>query len=224
MGQKEKQKKSRKVGIFVAHPDDETLWAGGSILMHPEWKCFIFTLCRRSDPDRFRRFFEAVKLLKAGGKMGDLDDGPDQRPLDETNINKTIINLIRGRTFDLLITHSPRGEYTRHRRHEEIGKALLSLWGNSEIQTKEMWFFAYEDGQGAYLPHAERNAHRTFHLPKPVWERKYYVITDIYGFSLNSWEAQTSPKIEAFWCFDSPKSLNKWFLNKEKKIENIGPL
>jgi hypothetical protein len=109
-----------------------------------------------------------------------------------------LINLIKGSRFDLVITHSPWGEYTRHRRHEEIGKALLSLWGSREIQTKEMWLFAYEDGQGAYYPHVERNAHRTFLLPKPVWERKYHILTDIYGFSYNSWEAQTAPNVDPY--------------------------
>ena len=198
MGQREKQKKSRKVGIIVAHPDDEILWTGGSILIHPEWECFIYTLCRRSDPDRSHKFFKVVQLLKATGKMADLEDGPDQRPLAETNIYKTIINLIKGSRFDLVITHSPWGEYTRRRRHEEIGKALLSLWGSREIQTKEMWLFAYEDGQGAYYPHAERNAHRTFFLPKPVWERKYHILTDIYGFSYNSWETQTAPNVDPY--------------------------
>ena len=44
--------------------------------------------------------------------MADLEDGPDQRPLAETNIYKTIINLIKGSRFDLVITHSP-GESTR---------------------------------------------------------------------------------------------------------------
>ena len=156
--------------------------------------------------------------------MADLEDGPDQRPLAEIHIYETILNLIKGKRFDLVITHSPWGEYTRHRRHEEIGKALLFLWGSREIQAKEMWLFAYEDGQGDYFPHAERNAHRTFLLPKSVWKRKYHIITDIYGFSYNSWEAQTSPKVEAFWCFDSPKSIHKWFLKKETENENIGPL
>ena len=38
--------------VIVAHPDDETLWAGGTILMHPETHWTILTLCRTSDPDR----------------------------------------------------------------------------------------------------------------------------------------------------------------------------
>jgi LmbE family N-acetylglucosaminyl deacetylase len=34
---------TKNVAIIVAHPDDETLWAGGTILNHPSWKCFIIS-------------------------------------------------------------------------------------------------------------------------------------------------------------------------------------
>jgi LmbE family N-acetylglucosaminyl deacetylase len=44
--------KSKTVAVIVAHPDDETLWAGGTILSHPTWNCFIISLCSGSDPDR----------------------------------------------------------------------------------------------------------------------------------------------------------------------------
>ena len=33
----------RRVAVIVAHPDDETLWAGGLLLAHPEWTTFIAT-------------------------------------------------------------------------------------------------------------------------------------------------------------------------------------
>jgi LmbE family N-acetylglucosaminyl deacetylase len=29
-------KENNKCAVIVAHPDDETLWAGGLMLMHPE--------------------------------------------------------------------------------------------------------------------------------------------------------------------------------------------
>ena len=47
--------------------------------------------------------------------MGDLDDGPEQKPLDETEVQGTIQKLLPHRHFDLVISHNPTGEYTRHR-------------------------------------------------------------------------------------------------------------
>ena len=61
--------------IVAAHPDDEVLWAGGTVLMHPSWNWYILTLCRGSDPDRAPRFHRVLEIFHAAGSMGDLDDG-----------------------------------------------------------------------------------------------------------------------------------------------------
>jgi LmbE family N-acetylglucosaminyl deacetylase len=37
-------KKSISVVLIVAHPDDETLWAGGTMLNHPLWNFFVVCL------------------------------------------------------------------------------------------------------------------------------------------------------------------------------------
>lgn len=42
----------KKVALIVAHPDDETLWAGGAILSNPSPEYFIISLSRRSDTER----------------------------------------------------------------------------------------------------------------------------------------------------------------------------
>jgi LmbE family N-acetylglucosaminyl deacetylase len=34
----EYKNRTKNVAIIVAHPDDETLWAGGTILNHPYWR------------------------------------------------------------------------------------------------------------------------------------------------------------------------------------------
>lgn len=119
---------SKTAAVIVAHPDDETLWAGGTILSQAARNWFIASLCRASDVDRAPRFMRALQDLGADGKMSDLDDGPEQKPLSENEIQETILHLLPQRHFDLIISHNPAGEYTRHLRHEELGRAVIMLW------------------------------------------------------------------------------------------------
>ncbi|MHC4153214.1 MAG: PIG-L deacetylase family protein [Planctomycetota bacterium] len=195
----------RSCAVIVAHPDDETLWAGGTILMHPEAKWTIITLCRKDDKDRALKFYRALKEYGATGLMGDLDDGPEQEPLESNRIQDKILSLLPSDSFDLIITHSCEGEYTRHLRHEETARAVLELWKKGKIWTTELWSFAYEDNEGKYLPQPIQDAHLFVELPQEIWQEKKKIITGIYGFGEDSFEAMTTPKQEAFWCFEWPK-------------------
>jgi LmbE family N-acetylglucosaminyl deacetylase len=191
-------KKNSKCVVIVAHPDDETLWAGGLMLMHPYVKWTIMTLCRKSDPDRASRFFKALEKYKANGFMADLDDGPEQKPLDTNQVQQTIELLLPSKNYDIIITHSTSGEYARHLRHEETAKAVVSLWKANRFTAGQLWTFAYEDGNRKYLPRAIKNADLLVGLNEEIWRKKYDIITEIYGFDKNSFEAKTTPKEEAF--------------------------
>ena len=197
----------KNAAVVVAHPDDETLWTGGTILMLPEVQWTILTLCRKSDADRSPKFYKAMKILRAKGIMGDLEDGPEQIPLDCNEAQCAIIKLLPCFSFDLIITNGPKGEYTRHRRHEETGKAVTALWENGKLSAREIWRFAYEDGDGKYLPKAVQDADLKIKLPNKVWQKKYDIITKIYGFGPDSFEAKTTPQKESFWCFKSNKQV-----------------
>jgi len=188
----------KTVAVIVAHPDDETLWAGGTILNNPSWECFIISLCRKNDTDRAPKFYKVLKNLNAKGIMGDLDDGAEQTPLPEKEVEKAILALLPQNHFDLIITHNPKGEYTKHLRHEEISKAVIMLWNKGTIISKELWTFAYEDGNKAYFPKAIKDASIYEILDQKIWLEKYRLITQTYGFDTHSWEAQTTPKEEAF--------------------------
>jgi LmbE family N-acetylglucosaminyl deacetylase len=203
-------KSLKSVAIIVAHPDDETLWAGGTILTHPRWNCFIISLCRKNDQDRASKFYKVLKILGAKGNMGDLDDEPEQKPLRNEVVELAILNLLPQTHFDLIITHNPQGEYTKHLRHEEISRAVISLWNKGKINTKQLWVFAYQDGNKEYYPKAIENTSIYEVLESSVWQKKYELITDIYGFEKDSWEAQTTPKTESFWQFDQAKEANEW--------------
>ena len=203
----------QSVAIIVAHPDDETLWAGGTILIHHSWKCYIISLCRKNDSDRAPKFYKVLKILNANGNMGDLDDEPEQKPLPDDEVEAAILELLPYSHFDIIITHNPHGEYTKHLRHEETGNAVISLWKAGKISTNQLWIFAHEDGQSAYYPKAVENTSVYEVLETSVWQQKYDIITNIYGFDKTSWEAQTTPKVEAFWQFSTAKEANDW-LNK----------
>ncbi len=203
------EKKTKTVAIIVAHPDDETLWAGGTLLSNPLWKCFVVSICRKNDTDRARRFFEALKIYDAEGIMGDLDDGPDQNPIDAKVIEQLILNLLPSSKFDLVITHSQSGEYTKHLRHEETSLAVLNLWQTGQLTASELWTFAYEDGNKKYYPLAVQSASVYTTLIEPIWQKKYKLITETYGFEKDSWEAKTTPVAEAFWKFTNPSEIEK---------------
>lgn len=211
---------SRRVAVIVAHPDDEILWAGGTILSQPAWRCFIATLCRASDPDRAPRFFRALNALGAEGTMSDLDDGPEQTPLAESEVRGAILRLLPQRDFDLILTHSPAGEYTRHRRHEEIGRAVIRLWHAGQLSAEEVWIFAYEDGGKQYLPRPIKTGTLYQPLPDEIWQRKYRLITQVYGFEENGFEAKTTPRAEAFWRFTNPADARHWLENKVFQSES----
>jgi LmbE family N-acetylglucosaminyl deacetylase len=198
-----------RAAVVVAHPDDETLWCGGYILTHPEFEWRIVTLCRASDPDRAPKFCQVLEQLGAVGEMADLDDEPDQAPLPIELIQATIIRLLAGSSYSLILTHVPMGEYTRHRRHEECCRGVVELWQSVSISTRQLWLFAYEDGRRAYLPLVRDDADRRDMLPDNVWLEKRRLIADVYGYEAESWETQSTPREEGFWCFDSVEAVVK---------------
>ncbi|HNY76888.1 MAG: hypothetical protein RBS72_00630 [Sedimentisphaerales bacterium] len=191
--------------VIVAHPDDETLWAGGTMLLHPDSCWTVVSLCRGSDPDRAPRFHKAMECYGARGLMAELNDGPEQTPLRTIDVEDAIIEILPSDRYDLILTHGLWGEYTSHRRHEEVAKAVMALREGGRLTAQEVWMFAYEDGAKKYLPRAIADADVHMRLPQDIWERKYEIIRRVYGFDEDSFEARTTPKEEAFWVLGKGK-------------------
>ena len=122
-------------------------------------------------------------------------------------------SLLPGNKFDLVMTHSPFGEYTRHHRHEETGEAVATLWEAGKILAPELRMFAYSDqGKGGIgdpsAPIKEASLFKP--LPKAVWQKKLDIITGIYGFNPGSYEARITQREESFWSFSSPSGYRYW--------------
>lgn len=200
-----------RVAVVVAHPDDEILWCGGLLLSHPEWSIFVAVLCRSSDADRAPRFARVLQRLGAQGAIGDLDDGPGQPPLPDETVAEAVLALLPAGDFDLILTHSPRGEYTRHLRHEEASRAVWSLWNKGLLKSASLWVFAYEDGGRAYLPRAQKDASFRITLSEAAWAEKRHLMLNTYNYGEDTWESKTLPREEAFRCFDDPGSAAPFF-------------
>jgi LmbE family N-acetylglucosaminyl deacetylase len=198
------------VAVLVAHPDDETLWAGGTLLSEASWSPFVGCACRAQDADRAPKFYRVLERLRAHGRMADLDDGPDQLPLADERVEQALLECLPSRHFDRILTHSPLGEYTRHRRHEDVARAVLRLWLRGTLSAAELWLFAYDDDGGSRLPRAMPNADILFELPLDVWQRKQRLITEGYGFAEASWEARVTPPSEGFFRVTTTEQAAAW--------------
>jgi LmbE family N-acetylglucosaminyl deacetylase len=204
---------TKSVAVIVAHPDEETLWAGGTILGNPSWQWFIVCLSRRSDEEIFTRFYNALRIYKSEGIMGNLEDGSEQKPLDGKVVEQAIMDLLPKKHFDLILTHNPSIKHKRHIRQEEVSKGVINLWHKGLISTDELWTFAYEDGNKEYCPRPIKTASHYNLINKYNWQKKYGIITETYGFKKNSIEAETSPRAETFWQFNNPHDAQKWLDN-----------
>ncbi|HNQ78531.1 MAG TPA: PIG-L family deacetylase [Acidobacteriota bacterium] len=188
----------KKVLVAVAHPDDETLWCGGTLLVNSGWDKTVFALTRKSDPDRAPRFSRACRELGARGLIADLDDGPEQKPLAYDQYKNAFIENLKVRDFDIVITHAPFGEYTRHLRHEELSQALSFMLFEGVLSSREVWFFWYSDEGGRELPSARNDCDLVISLDDEGFLRKSSLLFDIYGFSRESWEGRALPRDEGF--------------------------
>jgi LmbE family N-acetylglucosaminyl deacetylase len=198
------------VAVLVAHPDDETLWAGGTLLSETSWSPFVCCACRAHDADRAPKFHRVLEQLRARGKMADLDDGPEQSPLADELVEQSLLDCLPSRRFDRILTHSPLGEYTRHLRHEDVARAVLRLWLRGTLSAPELWLFAYDDDGGRHLPSARPNADILCELPLEVWQRKHRLITQDYGFGEASWEARVTPRSEGFSRVTTTEQATAW--------------
>jgi len=188
--------------VVVAHPDDETIWMGGTILMNPQVRWTILSLCRKNDTDRRPRFFQACVRYKAQGKMGDLEDE------GKLNIQKSIpiaAKLIKKLlspklSFDYLFTHAANGEYG-HPRHKGTHRAVKYLLDHNALRARERFQFSYKldtiKSIGVPRTHASiRNL-----LPEKIFQKKRSMIRDIYGFSATAFETLSAGRVETFDSF-----------------------
>jgi len=133
---------AKKALVIVAHPDDETIWMGGTIARYRNISWTILVLCRASDLDRAPKFRKVVSYYGAKGIICDLNDTGDPKESDPADVKKIIREKLPKKTFVVIFTHGANGEYG-HPRHKGVHKAVSQMIKDGELKTKQHFYFAY---------------------------------------------------------------------------------
>jgi len=189
--------------VIVAHPDDETIWMGGTILNNKDWKWTIISLCRKYDSDRMPKFIRVCEFYNAKSVISDLDDEIlNSLPIEE--VADKIKSLLSEKYYDFIFTHGENGEYG-HIRHKEVHEAVKKLVNDRELKCKKLLFFSYISGNEippknpkTRIAIPNPDADETMDLSEEILKKKKEIVRDMYGYPELGFEVMCCNKIEAF--------------------------
>jgi len=189
-------KGAKKVLVIVAHPDDETIWMGGTLIKNKDWKVEIISLCRKKDLDRSIKFKKVCKVLNAKCYLLNIED-EKLKNIKTKEITEKIKKISKNNKYDYIFTHGKNGEY-RHKRHIDINKAVIQMINNNQLKAKKVFFFSYQMKGSSCKPNL--NADKIIKLNENILNMKRRLIKEVYLYTEDSFETKfvNKTKIESF--------------------------
>lgn len=187
--------------LIVAHPDDETIFCGGTLLSYPQWKWHILCVTMQTDTNRPQEFQNAMSLYKNYGVNIDryltLEKIDRNHVLSETEINdwKNSVQQLN-LSPDIVLTHNNMGEYG-HNHHMFLSEIVNGLFSN-------VWEFVYP-GDEKISPQPTKTSIKRIELAEEILKKKRKIfnscylsqITDTWNLlpGLMKYEFETGPEI-----------------------------
>lgn len=183
--------------VIVAHPDDETIWMGGTILENPQLDWTIFALCRASDPDRAPKFQKVCRHYGAPAIIADLEDEAIMNVNESIlKIQKIIKQKIGNKSFDYIFTHGPKGEYS-HPRHIGVYLAVKQMIKSRALECRKLYNFSYRiDKNNRIYNDPQAKFFTKFSRGELIKKRN--IIKNLYGFRQRSFENISCLGLETF--------------------------
>lgn len=128
--------------LIVAHPDDETIFCGGTMLSYPNWAWTVVCMTEKAGSNRYNEFCKAMEYYKKYGvniesyytlEQEDINQG---KILTDNDI-RLWKDVIQKQAFspDITFTHNTRGEYG-HSAHKLVSESVRDTPPN-------IWEFIY---------------------------------------------------------------------------------
>jgi hypothetical protein len=188
--------------VIVAHPDDETIWMGGTILKFNNVRWHILSLCRGDDNDRAPKFKKVCDIYKAKSVISDLEDEGIMNIKESLpDIGKRIdmaLKHFKCNNFKYLFTHGYRGEYG-HLRHQGVNRVVKEFIKRNKILVDRIFQFSYKKHKNKdYCIPNRDSADFILNMSPFIFQNKKDIIEKEYGFSRFIFEYKSCSPIETF--------------------------
>ncbi len=129
--------------MIVAHPDDETLWGGAGL-----YEKDYYVVCITNGNNKIRKK-EFNKILEETGNKGIILSYPDKvagKKYDWSivydDIKADINNIINSKSWSLIVTHNPNGEYG-HMHHVMTNEIVTDICVEEDNVDNLFYFGTY---------------------------------------------------------------------------------